>query len=58
MGRVYDSGLTLNYGYGLVTDFETGATTVTTPEPRSFLLLATALLGLTGVAARRRRQLG
>jgi hypothetical protein len=40
-----------------VTDFETGTTTVTTPEPGTFLLLATGLLGLIGVAVRRRRQL-
>lgn len=57
MGRVYETGDIITSGYGLVTDFETGTTTVTTPEPGTFLLLATGLLGLIGVAVRRRRQL-
>jgi hypothetical protein len=46
LGRVYNGG-TVNSGYGLVTGFSTGVSTV--PEPGSLALLGSGVLGLAGV---------
>ena len=52
LGRVYHNSGNIDSGYGLVTGFSTGSTTI--PEPGSFAMLG---LGLAGLAAgiRRRR---
>jgi hypothetical protein len=48
LGRVYGGG-SLSYGYGLVTGFGTGSI----PEPGTFLMLGSGLLGLAGVLRRK-----
>jgi hypothetical protein len=56
MGRVYSDagGIAVNSGYGLVTEFSTGATAV--PEPISLLFLGAGLVGMAVIKRKNRKE--
>ena len=54
-GRYYGGSGNVNYGYGLVTGFDTGTGTSATPEPATLALLGAGLVGLSLLRKRVRR---
>jgi hypothetical protein len=54
IARYQDAGLFGTVGYGLVTQFDSGAAT-SAPEPGTFVLLSVALIGMAGSISQKRK---